>query len=144
MATAVAKASSEVGIRIVCINLYHDRSFSIRPNLLTFHTSNSLVFAGKFKERENVFYLDPSQLVEYFDAGALNVGELSMALCDGIIPRNKLRIEGKKVGPLERAHQYRSLIENGVVKNQSELAAYIEVSRAWVSKTMSIMEKDHG
>jgi len=95
----------------------------------------------KIQRGENVFYLDSSQFDEYFDVKGLDVEELSTALCERIILGKECETTGERVDPTERALEYMSLIENGIVKNQSELAAYLGVSRAWVSKALKILRR---
>ncbi len=41
---------------------------------------------------------------------------------------------------MRRAIEFKSLIESGVVKNQSELAAYLGKSRAWVSRVIGTLK----
>ncbi|HEY9165528.1 MAG TPA: hypothetical protein VIS48_05150 [Candidatus Kryptonia bacterium] len=42
---------------------------------------------------------------------------------------------------MKRALEYKSLIDSGVVKNQSVLAVYLGTSRAWVSKALSALKR---
>lgn len=59
---------------------------------------------------------------------------------------NRIPLDAKepsvtKTDPLKRALEYKSLINSGIIKNQSELAIYLGKSRAWVSKVMKVLEK---
>jgi len=97
----------------------------------------------KIQRGENVFCLDSSRLGDYLDARGLIIEELSAALCERIIHRKNGEKRRKSVDPMKRAQECRSLIENRLVKNQSELAAYVGVSRAWVSKALRLLKMHH-
>jgi len=103
------------------------------PNSTNFLHLKFPLICNKIARGEHVFCLDSSRLAEYFDVRGLNVAELSTALCNKIIPVRERLAPNRSVDPVEKGRQYRRLLENGVVKNQSELAAYIGVSRAWMS-----------
>jgi len=95
----------------------------------------------KIERGENIFYLDSTKLARYFDVKNVDAENLSTALCDKAIQHAEATKHAEKVDPLKRAHQYSTLIETRVVKNQSELAKYLGKSRAWVSKVMKVLEK---
>ena len=88
-----------------------------------------------------MFYPDSAKLGEYLELKNVDIEQLSTSLCD-----KRIRLDAKEPSvlnkdPLKRALEYKSLIETGVVKNQSELAAYLGTSRAWVSKVLKQLKR---
>jgi len=99
------------------------------------------IICRKIDRGENVFYLDSIQLFDYLDLEGVDTENLSTALCDELVKPRKPKPVSAEINPLKRAQQYKSLIDLGIVKNQSELADYLGKSRAWVSKAMKILRQ---
>lgn len=95
----------------------------------------------KIEKGENVFYLDLSKLDQYFNLKKVDIDILSSALCDKIIYHDRQRSPIVRTDPVKRVLEYKSLIDSGVVKNQSVLAVYLGTSRAWVSKALSALKR---
>ncbi len=98
------------------------------------------IICRKIDRGENIFYLDTARMSEYFNLGGADAEILPTSLCSNIVSSKKPNSLRSKVGPMRRALEFKSLIESGVVKNQSELAAYLGKSRAWVSRVIGTLK----
>ncbi|HEY9165361.1 MAG TPA: hypothetical protein VIS48_04285 [Candidatus Kryptonia bacterium] len=116
---------------------------SFAPRSTQFHQLFNLQFpiiCRKIGRGENVFYLDSTRLGQYLNFKNVNIESLSTTLRDTSIQVDRYKLPTQRVDPLKRALEYRSLIHTGIVKNQSELAAYLGTSRMWISKVMKILK----
>ncbi len=98
------------------------------------------IICGKTERGENITSLDSSRLADYLDLKSINLGELSTVLCNETLKPSRPRVLLRKMDPVQRALEYKSLIDNGTVRNQSELAVYLGTSRAWVSKALKALK----
>ena len=111
------------------------------PNSTNFLILKFPVICKKIERGENVFYLDATKVGRYSDLTNADINQLSTSLCGEVIPRTVEQSHTEKANQIRRALEYKSLIDNGIVKNQSELAKYLGKSRAWVSKVMKVLEE---
>ncbi|HUI30232.1 MAG TPA: hypothetical protein VLX91_08435 [Candidatus Acidoferrales bacterium] len=96
------------------------------------------IICRKKDRGENISYLDSASMAPHFNLeGDIEIP--SIAPCDKIKLAVKPALVPTKVDPITRALQYKTLIEDGFVKNQSELPACLRRSRAWVSRVMRIL-----
>ncbi len=99
------------------------------------------IICRKIGRGENVFCLDSTKLGEYLDLRDIDIEFLSTALCDRPTQVDEHKSSAQGVDPIRRALEYKSLMDAGIVKNQSGLAQYLGKSRAWVSNAMIVSEK---
>ncbi len=111
------------------------------PNSTNSLILNFPIICKKIERGENVFYLDSTKLAQYFDLKKVDIDNLSTALCDDVVRPEDRRSPAVKVDPVKRALEYKSLLDNGTVKNQAELAVHLGTSRARVSKALNIPKK---
>ena len=93
----------------------------------------------KIQRGEHSLRLDSAALPDYFDLRRVDITKLSTALCDGRVTLKERYQPRIKADPIARARQFQSMIDSGVIKNQSELAAFLGTSRAWISKSLKVL-----
>ena len=111
------------------------------PNSTNFFLLRFPIICGKISRGENIFCLDHSLIRQYFDLSPINIDKMSIALCDNRTPIRSFDQRPVPKDPVARAVEYRSLIDKGIVKNQSELASYPGTSRPGLSKVLKVLRR---
>lgn len=82
------------------------------------------------------FAFDSQRMQEYFDLQNVDLKELSLALCDDIIPKKNRRSVYTPVDKEARRAEYLALLDNGTCRNRADLARYLGKSRAWITTVL--------
>jgi hypothetical protein len=74
---------------------------------------------------------------EYFNLQNVDLKELSLALCDDIIPKKDKRSAFTPVDKEARRAEYLALLDNGTCRNRADLARHLGKSRAWITRVLN-------
>jgi len=94
------------------------------------------IFIAKSTNGKLKLTIDREELPNYLDLSL----EKCYQLTEGFyLPETKI-IKGSrvKIDYQKLANEYKSLIDNGTVLNQADLARKLNVSRAWVTKVLKV------
>lgn len=94
------------------------------------------LFIAKSNNNKLKLTIDREELPNYLDLSLKKCYQLTEGFYlpeTKIITKPRIKIDYQKL-----ANEYKSLIDNGTVLNQADLARKLNISRAWVTKVLKV------